>query len=106
MDALLLEAVELDDLDSIEGILSWRNVKAKAIGLTDVDRKLLRMQKKAQEVIITAAIRSNYPIVKILHSDGYKIFDKMADDRFFFSEDAEYFDTVDMMERHIGGYFL
>ena len=29
MDALLLEAVELDDLDSIEGILSWRNVKAR-----------------------------------------------------------------------------
>ena len=47
--------------------------KAKAIGLTEVDRKLLRMQKKAQEVIITAAIRSNYPIVKILHSDGYKV---------------------------------
>ena len=84
----------------------WTLPKAKAIGLTDVDRKLLRMQKKAQEVIITAAIRSNYPIVKILHSDGYKIFDKMADDRFFFSEDAEYFDTVDMMERHIGGYFF
>ena len=29
VDALLLEAVELDDLDSIEGILSWRNVKAR-----------------------------------------------------------------------------
>ena len=24
-----MEAVELDDLDSIEGILSWRNVKAR-----------------------------------------------------------------------------
>ena len=29
VDALLLEAVELDDLDSIEGILSWRNVKVR-----------------------------------------------------------------------------
>ncbi len=44
------------------------------------------MQRKAQEVIITAAIKSSYPIVKVLHADGYKIFDKMADDRFFFSE--------------------
>ena len=32
VDALLLEAVELDDLDSIEGILSWRNVKARKYG--------------------------------------------------------------------------
>ena len=30
----------------------------------------------------------------------------MADDRFFFSEDAEYFDTVDMMERHIGRWLF
>ena len=60
------------------------------------------MQKKAQEVIITAAITSSYPIVKVLHSDGYKIFDKMADDRFFFSDYAEDFaDAVGMMERHI-----
>jgi hypothetical protein len=81
-----LEAVEVDDLDSIECILSWRDVKAGEIGLTDVDKKLLRMQRKAQEVIITAAIRSSYPIVKVLHANGYKIFDKMADDRFFFSE--------------------
>ena len=62
MDALLLEAVELDDLDSIEGVLSWRTVKAREIGLTEVDRRLLRMQKTAQDVIITAAIRNSYPI--------------------------------------------
>ena len=48
MDALVLEAVDLDDLESIEGILSWRDLKAKEIGLTEVDKKLLMMQKKAQ----------------------------------------------------------
>ncbi len=48
VDALVLEAVDLDDLESIEGILSWRDMKAKEIGLTDVDKKLLMMQKKAQ----------------------------------------------------------
>ncbi len=48
VDALVLEAVDLDDLESIEGILSWRDLKAKEIGLTDVDKRLLMMQKKAQ----------------------------------------------------------
>jgi hypothetical protein len=28
--------------------LSWRDLKAKEIGLTDVDKRLLMMQKKAQ----------------------------------------------------------
>lgn len=42
VDALLLEAVERDDLESIEGILSWRKVKASSIGLTEVDHRLLR----------------------------------------------------------------
>ena len=51
VDALVLEAVDLDDLESIEGILSWRDVKAKEIGLTDVDKKLLMMQKKAQVML-------------------------------------------------------
>ena len=94
VDSLILEAVELDDLESIEAILAWRNIKASEMGITEVDRRLLRMQKNAQEVIICAAIKNNYSIVKILHSDGYKIFDKMADDRFFFcngsSDQAEY----------------
>ena len=35
---------------------------------------------------MTAAIRNNYSIVKVLHGDGYRIFEKLADDRFFFSE--------------------
>ncbi len=35
---------------------------------------------------MTAAIRNNYAIVKVLYADGYRIFDKLADDRFFFSE--------------------
>ena len=93
VDSLILEAVELDDLESIEAILTWRNIKAEEMNITDVDRRLLRMQKVAQEVIISAAIKNNYNVVKILHSDGYKIFDKMADDRFFFctvSDQAEY----------------
>jgi len=34
--------------ESIEGILSWRDMKAKEIGLTEVDKRLLMMQKKAQ----------------------------------------------------------
>ena len=86
VDSLILEAVELDDLESIEAILAWRNIKASEMGITEVDRRLLRMQKNAQEVIICAAIKNNYSIVKMLHSDGYKIFDKMAEvsDRFFF----------------------
>ena len=33
-----------------------------------------------------AAIRSTYPIVKLLRADGYKIIDKVADDRLFFDE--------------------
>jgi hypothetical protein len=51
VDSLVLEAVELDDLESIEGILSWRDLKAKEIGLTEVDKKLLMMQKKAQVAV-------------------------------------------------------
>ena len=56
------------------------------IGVTEVDQKLLRMQDKAQEVIIMAAIRSCYPIVKVLRADGYKIIDKVADERFIFDD--------------------
>ena len=37
-------------------------------------------------MIINAAISNNYAIVRMLYADGYKIWDKMADDRFFFSE--------------------
>ena len=54
--------------------------------MTEVDQKLLRMQDKAQEVIIMAAIRSCYPIVKVLRADGYKIIDKVADERFIFDD--------------------
>jgi hypothetical protein len=35
---------------------------------------------------MTAAIRNNYSIVKLLFADGYKIFEKLADDRFFFTQ--------------------
>lgn len=38
----------LSSKESIEGILSWRDMKAKEIGLTEVDKRLLMMQKKAQ----------------------------------------------------------
>ncbi len=31
--------------------MSWRNLKAREIGLTDVDKKLLMMQKKAQVLL-------------------------------------------------------
>lgn len=104
VDSLILEAVELDDLESIEAILAWRNIKASEMGITEVDRRLLRMQKNAQEVIICAAIKNNYSIVKMLHSDGYKIFDKMAEvsDRFFFSngsDQAEY--CMDAGQNHL-----
>ena len=85
VDALIFEAVEMNDLESIEAILSWRDLKARQIGLKDVDKMLLKMQKKAQEVIINAAIKNNFQIVRTLFADGYKIMDKMADDRFFFS---------------------
>ena len=54
--------------------------------MTEVDQKLLRMHDKAQEVIIMAAIRSCYPIVKVLRADGYKIIDKVADERFIFDD--------------------
>ena len=48
VDALILEAVERDDLESIECILSWRNVKARSIGVSKTDQELLRMHEKAQ----------------------------------------------------------
>jgi len=35
---------------------------------------------------MTAAIRNNYSIVKLLFADGYRIFEKLADDRFFFTQ--------------------
>ena len=47
VDALILEAVERDDLESIECILSWRNVKARSIGVSKTDQELLRMHEKA-----------------------------------------------------------
>ena len=86
VDALIFEAVEMNDLESIEAILSWRDFKTRQIGLKEVDKILLKMQKKAQEVIINASMKNNFQIVKTLYSDGYKILDKMTDDRFFFSE--------------------
>ena len=74
-------------------------------------------------MIINAAISNNYAIVRMLYADGYKIWDKMADDRFFFSEgqfnftsitiwiklfsswnknsDASFFDPESKVERHI-----
>ena len=67
---------------------------------------VIRTFKSAQEVIITAAIRNIYPIVKVLKADGYKIIDKVADDRFIFKElhcdiPQSSFKTVDFMERHV-----
>ena len=86
MDTLIFEAVEINDLESIEAILSWRDIKARQIGLKEVDKELLKMEKKAQEVMINAAEKNNFQIVRTLYSDGYKILDKITDDRFFFSE--------------------
>ena len=79
----------MNDLESIEAILSWRDYKARQIGLKEVDKELLKMEKKAQEVMISAAVKNNFQIVRTLYSDGYKILDKMTDDRFFFSEGNE-----------------
>ena len=86
MDTLIFEAVEINDLESIEAILSWRDCKARQIGLKEVDKELLKMEKKAQEVMINAAEKNNFQIVRMLYSDGYRILDKITDDRFFFSE--------------------
>lgn len=96
--------MERNDLESIEAILNWRTVKADSIGLTEVDHQLLRQQDNAQNVIISAAIANCYPIVKTLHADGYHIIDKIVDDRFVFSKEAETCykaSSVDMMEKHI-----
>jgi hypothetical protein len=57
--------------------------------LTDVDKKLLKMQKKAQEVIIGAAVKNNYAIVKHLVGDGYKIFEQFDNVEDFFQNDAD-----------------
>ncbi len=43
------------------------------MGLTDVDKKLLKMTRKAQEVIVAAAVKNNYSIVKLLFADGYRV---------------------------------
>ena len=40
---------------------------------------------------MTAAIRSNFSIVKVLFADGYRIFDKLADDTFFFFSRGSHF---------------
>ena len=45
IDTLLLEAVEMNDLESLESILSWRDAKSRQLGLTDVDKRLLKLQK-------------------------------------------------------------
>ena len=43
-----------------------------------MDKKLLKLHRKAQEVIVAASVRNNYSVVKILYADGYKIFDKVG----------------------------
>ena len=53
-----------------------------------MDKKLLKMQRKAQEVILAAAVKNNYSIVKLLHADGYRIFVE-GDKKDFFSDGKE-----------------
>ena len=76
LESLILEAVELDDFEAVQSILAWRDLRASDLGLTEVDKKLLKMQKRAQEVIVAAAVKNNYTIVKLLFTDGYKIIDR------------------------------
>ncbi len=56
-----------------QSVLAWRDAKGTKLGLTEVDKKLLKMQRRAQEVIVAAAVKNNYSIVKLLHADGYRI---------------------------------
>ena len=94
VDPLLLEAVELDDLESIQAILAWRDAKAVQISLGDVEKKLLKLQKKAQEVIVAAAVKNNYSIIKLLYNDGYKILTGPTDEHhnYTFDKSDEIFD--------------
>ncbi len=50
-----------------------------------MDKKLLKMQRRAQEVIVAAAVKNNYSIVKLLYADGYRISFK-EDKKEFFSD--------------------
>ena len=76
----------MDDLESIQSILAWRDAKGTQVGLTNVDKKLLKMQKSAQEVIVAAAVKNNYSVIKLLYADGYRIFgaDKLDQRKKFF----------------------
>ena len=57
-----------------------------------MDKKLLKLQRKAQEVIIAASVKNNYQIVKLLYADGYKIFDKFTNEKEFYPDgEAEMF---------------
>ena len=49
VDTLIYEAVEMNDLESIEAILSWRDFKARQIGLKEVDKELLKMRKRLKK---------------------------------------------------------
>lgn len=51
-----------------------------------MDKKLLKLQRKAQEVIVAASVKNSYQIVKLLFADGYKIFDKFTSDKEFYPD--------------------
>lgn len=39
-----------DDLESLEAILSWRDEKARQMGLTDFDLRLVKLDKVVKKV--------------------------------------------------------
>ena len=52
--------MERDDLESIECILSWRNVKARSIGVSKTDQELLRMHEKVDHSVLKSEREYNF----------------------------------------------
>ena len=58
--------MERDDLESIECILSWRNVKARSIGVSKTDQELLRMHEKVDHSVLKSERKYNFKGSRIL----------------------------------------
>ena len=54
---------------------------------------MLKLQRKAQEVIVAACVKNSYQIVKLLYADGYKIFEKFGNEKEFYPDGKGYFHT-------------
>ena len=59
-DKVIEEAVQLDDLETIISIIEWRADLAADLMVTEVDLKLMRYQKRALALMVSACIKNNF----------------------------------------------